>query len=803
MRVQRFRLILLVLLAAGVTPGCSDDAPVAAVDVADVADAALDAVAEHDLSPSDLGASDIAADVADVALGPDAEVGAPIIEELITGAMAFDLVDPFIGTGGLGFGYAALTPAAQMPFGLVRLGPDTTQRTSHPGFNHFSGYYDLDSDVRGFSHLHFVATGVPDYGNLRVMPQRSVRQTPPHIWYTALDKQSEQASPGYYTARLPDEQVQVELTASEFGGFHRYSFDGEGVAHLTIDAGSSVTNNDVIASHVEVTANKITGWATHAGPYTGRSRPFTVHFSITIEPAADAVWTWQDGEFNEEATSAEGNQTGAVLRFEALQRPVELRVGVSIVDLDAAEANRVAQLDGKSLEQVRAAARTAWIDKLGRARIKGANADVATIFYTALYNVYRMPTRFDGVDGRYRGLDGEVHTTDGWTYYTDLSLWDTFRTLHPWLSLTDVDEQRHVLRSLAAMRKDGGYFPRWPAALSYTGGMLGSWADVLFAESALKGIEGVDYADAYVGLRELAMVQPPPAAGFSGRSGIAEYIEHGYVPVEAGHDSASRTLEYAWGDFALANLAGHLDYTEDEALFRQRAGYYKNLFHSDSGFFRPRHADGSFDLSRTTETVHMGGGPFTEGSAWHWRFYALHDPSGLVELFGGKAALDEALEAFFAKSALGKTRPINTVLPDIYYWHGNEPAIHAALLFHSVDRYDRLAHWVRQIQTRLYTTGRDGIPGNDDGGTLSAWYLFNALGLYPVAGSDRYLLSVPIVPYAELDTASGTLIIEADGAAPRDQRVAAVSLDGEPIEGGELRHAQLQAATLRFSLSEP
>ncbi|MFU8804598.1 MAG: GH92 family glycosyl hydrolase, partial [Bradymonadaceae bacterium] len=616
---------------------------------------------------------------------------------------------------------------------------------------------------------------------------------------TPMDKASETASPGHYSVRLKDEDVLVELTTSEHGGLHRYTFEGESAGYLTIDAGASVTSHDVLASQVMIEGSKVTGWAVHSGAYTGRTRPFTVFFSMTVDPAPDAAWIWQDGEYDEDATAAEAAQVGAVLRFDAPGQPVELRVGVSIVDLDAAEANRVAQLEGRSFDDVQGAARTAWADKLDRVRLRGADPEIARTFYTSLYNVYRMPTRFDGVDGRYRGLDGEVHVAEGWTYYTDLSLWDTFRTLHPWLTLTDVDEQRDVLRSLAAMRAQGGYFPRWPAAISYTGGMIGTWAEVLFAEGALKGIDDIDYADAYEGLKEIAT--GPTVAGhpYGGRPGIEDYIELGYVPTETTGDAVSRSLEYAWGDFAMANLAGHLGYEEDENLFRARAGSYRNLFHEESKFFRPRLADGTFDLEHSPEKVFMGGGPFTEGNAWHWRYYALHDPSDLVNLFGGAEPFEEALEEFFSRSALGRAEAINSMFPDRYYWHGNEPALHSALLFHAIDAYDRLAHWVRQIQMRLYT---DGPPGNDDGGTLSAWYLFNAIGLYPVAGSDLYLLSIPIAPYIEVTTAEGTLIIEAPGAAPRPQMVTGVTLDGVPVEGGEVRHDQLLNGTLHFEIAE-
>jgi len=765
--------------------GCSDDS--AAVDVsggdADTVvelDGAEDTRPEIDQTESD--ATDLVHD----------DGVSPLVMMTLDEAMS--AVDPFIGTGGLGFGYAALTPAAQAPFGLVKLGPDSTLSGTHLPFMHFSGYHYDDDAVRGFSHTHFIGTGVADYGNVRVLPLRDLDSGQPGSWWTAWDKESESASPGYYSVDLPDVDVIVQLAASTRAGIHSYEFVGDDPAHLTIDVTAAVSGGTVHASWLEMTNEGAQGWVTYGGSYTGRSQPFTVYFSATLEPNAESTTVWDSEGLYESASSAGGLVSGGVFSWEtAPSEPVLLRVGISFVDVEQATANRLEEIDGRTLETVREDTEALWREKMGRVRIGGADESTARMFYTALYNTYRMPTQLDGVDGRYRGLDGAVHEGSGHAYYTDLSLWDTFRTLHPWLTLVDPEAQRDCLLSLVRMYEQGGKYPRWPAAISYTGGMIGTSADMLFAGSALKGIDGVDYEAALDGL----LASQPQMRG-----GSEDYLELGYVADDHHGNSVSRTLEYAWADWSLANLAEFLERPEEDEL-RERGRSYRNLFHEESGFFRPRTADGEWNLSRPVTEVEMGSGSYTEGTAWHWRFYAFHEGADFASLLGGESGLEEALEMFFDQSALGGSGPIDTLLPDDFYWHGNEPTIHAAYLFHEAGRYDRLAYWVREIQTRIYGDGPDGLPGNDDGGTMSSWYLFSALGIFPVAGSDIYALGTPLVQIAEVDMGDdSTLTIEAPGASVENRYVRSVLLNGEPIESGYLRHSDLRDATLTFEMAE-
>jgi predicted alpha-1,2-mannosidase len=721
---------------------------------------------------------------------------------LVDAERAFSLVDPFIGTGGLGFGYAALTPAAQVPNGLVKLGPDTTNNGSHAAISHFSGYNYNDGDVRGFSHLHLIGTGAAGLGNLRVLPVAEVDPETPWKQFTEMDKDSETAEPGYYSVTLPEAGVTAEMSATLRGGFHRYTSTAnapeDGALTLLFDPASSVKDDATTVVDMSVEGDTIEGSVVYSGDFATRSGPITLHFSATADPQPTSVSSWTEDGVEAGADIAQGSKGGAVLEFDGATT-VELRVGLSLVDLDQARLHRTEELDGRALEDVRQAAKDAWKDKLGRVRIKGGSEANQTIFYTAMYNIWRMPTRLDGADGRYRGVDDEIHQADGFGYYSDLSLWDTFRTTHPWLTLVDPELARDCLKSLLAMKEQGGYIPRWPALQTFTGSMIGTPADQLFAEGALKGIDGVDYDTAFDALLETATTAPVEGAMFSGRTGVERYVELGYVPGDEFDESVSRTLEFAWGDWSLANLADHLGRAEADEL-RDRAASWKNLFDEDIGFFVPRDADGT--LQELPSASFGRDGDYTEGNAWHYRFYPIWHAEDLAETYGGAESLYEPLLAFFENSGINE-RGFQTTLPDSRYWHGNEPNIGAPYLFHFAGHPEEVGRWVRKIQTVAYTTGVDGIPGNDDGGTLSAWYLFSALGFSPVAGGDTYMLGSPLFPYAEVDVAGGeVLVIEADGADVDTEYVESVSVDGVTVDGAYLRHAELMGATVGFEMRD-
>lgn len=722
----------------------------------------------------------------------------------ITPSEAFDLVDPFVGSGGQGYGYAALTPAAQMPNGMVKLGPDTSKGSLVVPQHHFSGYHHGDTDIRGFSHVRLIGTGATAFGNIRWSPVDKVDDNEPWKSWVPMDKSSETAEPGYYAVRIEKPAAIAKMASSLHGGMQHYMPEDKKEFVLTLDATSTIEDNQGVTAEVEIASGnafRVEGVVHHTGDFATRSQPLDIHFSTTIEPAPAEHSVWDASGVDQMASKASGKQAGAVLRFENLQKPVVVRTGISYVDRKQAREHRKSELDGQSMMEVRSAAKEAWKKKLGRIRIRAdKETDEAAMFYTALYNLWRMPTRFDGSDGRYFGFDGKVHESKDFDYYTDLSLWDSFRTAHPLLVLVDPELQRNCLKSLIAMGEQGGYIPRWPAGASYTGSMLGSSADIVFAGSKLKGIDGVDYGRAF-DLLEKSADPSMKGPNYHGREDVLAYKKHNYVPAET-EESVSKTVEYAWADWALANLARELGRTAAASKYEKRSKYWKNLYDSKTGFLRPKDENGSFVDPFDTEQLGGRSGPFTEGNAWHWRFYVLHSPKDLVDAFGGAEQFGKPISTFFEESAIAESAPLKTILPDKRYWHGNEHDLHSAYLFHFTDTPGRVAHWVRRIQKKAYALEPGGIPGNDDGGTLTSWYVFSALGLYPVAGGHRYLLGAPLFDAARIVRPDGkSATIRAPGADLESDVVDSVELDGQPVDDPYVAHGDLLGSTLEFDLA--
>ena len=726
----------------------------------------------------------------------------PFPPPLYTTEEALDAVAPFVGSGGTGFGYAGLTPAAQLPNGMVKLGPDTTNGPYHPSQSHFSGYNFTDPHIRGFSHTRFVGTGATDFCNLRILPVAELNDKLPAARWATFDKASETASPGYYAVNLTDPAVRVENTVTMRSGFTRVtSLDGQPFT-LLFDAASHVEDAPVEASEVTVdpATGSFRGSVRFRGGFAGRAGSVGLFFTGTVEPAPTAASVWDEAGYRD-GTTASGLQSGIVLAFGPGTEPVTVRVALSFVDAAGADGNFAAEAAGVSFASAQAAARARWGEKLALVPMGTDDEATAQTFFTALYNTYRMPTRYDDADHRYIGVDELPHQGTAAGYFSDLSLWDTFRTLHPWYLMVDPDLQRASLASLIIMGEQGGFIPRWPSVLGDTGSMVGTSADFLFAESLLKGLDGIDYDRA---LDLLNITANAPIDGSQQlRDNIGDYLSYGYIPSDLGGESVSQTQEFAYADNALFRLAQALGRVDEAERFATRAGFHKNLFDAETGFYQPKRADGTFDRVARRESFFMGNGPYTEGTIWHYRFYAPHDVAGMVDLFGGPAPFGAALEEFFSRSALGRAARPSSVLPDSYYWHGNEPDLHTAWLFYASDDPARRYHWLRQIQTRLYGNGADGLPGNDDGGTLSAWYLFAAVGLFPIAGTDTFILGNPIVPLATLPLVGGEgLRIEALGASPARGTVVSTTLNGEPYTEPTITYALLRGATLRFQMSD-
>jgi predicted alpha-1,2-mannosidase len=719
-------------------------------------------------------------------------------------------VNPFIGTGGIPWVCGNNFPGAMVPFGTVRLGPETVSMLIHKRALNTSGYYYGDDQVLGFSHTRLNGTGATDGGHFLVIP--AMEPARPEAIYqgqtTSFSHSEEAASPGYYTVKLRKPGVLVELTATPRVGVHRYSFDEKRAPHLILNVMNALGNHRSREGRLRVLpeAREIEGSVRTFGTFAARYGGLKVYFVARFSQPFASFSTWRDNVVSHNEPTVEEGAVGVDVEFQQADQPqtITLKLAISHVSIENARANLEAEAGAKSFDQVLAEAQRAWDEKLSSIKIQGGTEKQRTIFYTALYRVFQMPTVFNDANGDYMGFDRKVHQTSGFQYFTDLSIWDTFRTAHPLYTLIAPKDQRDMVASLVKMLEQGGWLPRWPSGHGYSNSMLGTPADILIAESYLKGIRDFDAEEAYQAMRRTALAPTPLGSAFSGRQGVERYLQYGYCPAGLVERSVSRTLEFAWADHAISLLAEALGHHEDSVLFREHAQFYRNLWNTNTQYFQPRNAEGKFvePFKPLLLTYLDRGEKFTkdyvEGSALQWRWGAPYDAAGLISLFKSRAYFVEELDNFFAKSdpALGAWNP------GPYYWHGNQPDIHAAYLFNDAGRPDLTQKWVRWILDNKYGDGYDGLDGNDDGGTLSAWYVLSALGLYPVAGSDQYQLGAPLFERAEVKLKLQPLVIVAENYATNHPYVRQVWLNDVPLDRCWIRHAEIEkGGVLKFAMS--
>ncbi|MBK9036643.1 MAG: GH92 family glycosyl hydrolase [Myxococcales bacterium] len=711
------------------------------------------------------------------------------------------LVDPTIGTGGLGFGYGSSFVGAVVPHGLIKLGPDTSGAFGTVAFQHFSGYFAEDDTIEQFTHLHLHGAGATDYGVLAVMPTTAFDPAKPRAsdYRAKFAKADEHASAGRYAVTLAS-GVAVELTATARAAHHVYTFPGGGgalVLDLAAALGGDVTD---AALQLDAGAQTVRGRFHHAGNMSGGYGGYDLYFTARTRAPWASAQVWADGQPPGAGTDAAGTGVGAALVFAG--GPVELQVAVSLVDAAGADANLAAELPGWDAAATYAAAQAAWRTLLGAVAITGGTPAERRTFYTSLYHAFLMPTVIGDADGRYQ-LHGMATpaTAVGYTPMSDFSLWDTYRTVHPLYAWLAPGSARDSTGSLAAFAAIGGC-PRWPIAIGESGTMLGASCDVVIADAVARGVTA--HADAiWPLLRGAALDATAPPEGRGGRDRVEPYMQYGYVPASVGR-SVSHTTEYAHDDFALANLAEHMGDAAAAATLRARSHGWRMLFDPAVGFLRARNADGSFPAG-TFDPLAMTD-DYAEANAWHSLWMAgIHDPDGLAELFGGRAGAIAKLETFFteARRDWDIADPSAANFPRPYYWHGNEPDLNAAFLFAQLGRPDLTQEWARWIIDHHYTDTPSGLVGNDDGGALGSWYVLAALGLYPVAGSADYVIATPIFDRARIVVDGHALTIEAPGASSTSRYVAAVALDDVPLTTPRLTQADLrQAARLTFTMSD-
>lgn len=710
------------------------------------------------------------------------------------------MVNPFIGTGGIPWMCGMVSPAACAPFGCVRIGPDTCALGGVAAIKtNTSGYYYEHRHILGFSSGRLSGTGARDYGMFRVTPAVG------KVKACAFSHARETAHPGYYAVNLPGAACLCEMTATAHSSIQRYTFRSSRTASLYFDASSGLPADSVNEASVTV------------DPAT-RSLTAEVLLRGVFSDRTDGLRVWAYGEWDAEVQSvtmhtasgetadtlqASGKGAGALLTFGHLSgRAVALRLGISFVSAENAKENLHAETNGLTFEEVYAQTAAQWEQRLGTVQV-GADRNTQENFYTALYHTMIMPTDFTDTDGTYRGFDDAPHSADGFTYRTDLSLWDTCRNVHALYTLIAPDIQHDSLESLLCMARQGGVLPRWPMGRGYAGSMFGNPANIVFAESYLKGVP-FDAQAAYTFMKQSSEEETP---GRVRREGANAYNTYGYLPDDAGESfSVSATLEYAWEDAAIAAMAEGLGYTQQADIYAARAQNYRNLWDEKTHYFRPKNKDGSWVALHPRMLSFVGDAfgisslqAYCEGSARHWRWGTTQDPDAVVELFGSKAYFVRELDAFMRDAA-----PVRgAISPGSGFWIGNQHDIHTPYLFNHAGRADLTQKWVRWTLRERFSTDADGLDGNDDGGTLSAWYVFSALGFYPIAGTDRYWIGSPCIDDATLTLPDGhTLHVHADNQSAQNVYVSAVTLNGKPLDSPFLTHGQIAAGgELRFTMS--
>lgn len=692
-------------------------------------------------------------------------------------------VNPFVGTAGHGHTF----PGATVPFGMVQLSPDT--RTD--GWDAAALYHDADRDIIGFSHTHLSGVGGNDYGDILLMPTIDDRHREPGTpgvpdsgYRSSFLKSEEAASPGYYRVRLRDYDVLAELTATTRVGMHRYTFPENGEARIMLDLshrrGEESRGAIAVLSSTEIQGYRVSrGWA--------EEQPVFFHAEFSEPFTYQLVDRAQRGRHLADSVVS-GLAVRGMFFFDQRRhgRRVLVKVGISAVSAEAARDNLRAEVDHWDFDRVHRDARARWNTELNKIAVEMGSEARMTVFYTALYHTMLAPNMFMDVDRGYRGIDGRRHVAGMSANYTVFSLWDTFRALHPLLTITHRALTAELVETLLGHFRYGGALPLWELWGNDTKTMIGNPAVPVIVDAFLKGIP-VDTVTAYAAVRD---------SGMRDERGLGDYRRFGYVPSDADPESVSKTLEYAYADWVTAQMAVRVGQEADYLLFSERAQSYRNLFDVTTGFMRPREASGrwapDFD---PLNSAHRTNG-YTEGNAWQYTWFVPHDVGGLVELFGGSDAFEQKLDELFAL----ETDVVGERSPDIsgligQYAHGNEPSHHIAYLYNYVGAPHKTQDRVRQIMDEMYGPGADGLSGNDDAGQLSAWFVLSSLGLYQVApGDGRFALGSPLVRHATIRLENGGLfVIRTEGDVANQHRVARVRLNSRLIDGLSISYADVMA----------
>lgn len=696
-------------------------------------------------------------------------------------------VDPFIGAADNGHTF----PGACRPFGMIQTSPVT----GAVGWRYCSEYMYADSIIWGFTQTHLNGTGCMDLGDILVMPFTGERHRTWDAYRSSFSKTSENATPGYYTVTLDQAKVKAELTATTHAALHRYTYEQADSASILIDLQhgpawnekqyhSQVNscevnweNDSTLTGHVN---NKV--WVDQDYYFVMQfSRPVIDHFELPM------------------AETEKGKRLVASFNIQPGEE-VLMKVALSTTGVEGAKANMTAEVPGWDFEGIRTAAKADWNSYLSRIEVEGTDEE-KTNFYTSFYHALIQPNEISDVDGRYRNAADSVVNATGGKFYSTFSLWDTYRAAHPFYTLMVPERVDGFINSLVDQAEVQGYLPIWGLWGKENFCMVANHGVSVVAEAYAKGFRGFDAERAFNAIKQTQTVSHPL------KSNWENYMKYGYFPTDLTEaESVSSTLESVYDDYAAADMAKRMGKTEDAAYFARRADFYKNLFDSSTQFMRPKKSDGTwkspFNPSQIGHAESVGG-DYTEGNAWQYTWHVQHDVPGLIALFGGEEPFLNKLDSLF-------TLKLETTQADVtgligQYAHGNEPSHHVTYLYTLAGRPERTQELIREIFDTQYSPKPNGLCGNDDCGQMSAWYMFSAMGFYPVNPvSGEYVFGAPQLPEFVLHLADGkTFTIKAEGLSEANKYVKSITLNGEPYTKNFISHADIvKGGTLVYQMTD-
>lgn len=702
-------------------------------------------------------------------------------------------VNPFIGTGAIDGGLSGNNyPGATSPFGMIQLSPDTSEA---PNWGDASGYDYNRNTIFGFSHTRLSGTGASDLIDITLMPTSSGRTS------SAFTHDEEKARPGYYQVMLKDENINAELTTTQRNGIHRYQYPAGKDAEIILDMDHSADKGSwgrrIINSQIRILNDHavegyriITGWAKLRKIY------FYMEFSSPILTS-----TLRDGgRVHENTAVINGTNLHGYFRFGQLNgKPLTCKVALSSVSMENARQNMEQEAPHWDFDRYVAAADADWEKQLGKIEVKGTEVQ-KEIFYTALYHTMIQPNTMSDVNGEYMAADYTTRkVANNETHYTTFSLWDTFRASHPLYTLLEPERVTDFVKSMIRQYEYYGYLPIWQLWGQDNYCMIGNHSIPVITDAILKGIPGIDMEKAYEAVYNSSVTSHP-------NSPFEVWEKYGFMPENIQTQSVSITLEQAFDDWCVAQLAVKLNKDADYQRFHKRSEYYRNLFHPKTKFFQSKNDKGEWiEPFDPYQYGGNGGHPFTEGNAWQYFWYVPHNIQALMELTGGTKAFEQKLDTFFTSTYKSEQMNHNASGFVGQYAHGNEPSHHVAYLYNFAGQPWKTQKYVSHILNTLYNNTSSGYAGNDDCGQMSAWYVFSAMGFYPVNPADgRYIIGSPLLDECTLKLAGNKEFrIRTIRKSPEDIYIQSVTLNGKKHKDFFITHQDIMnGGTMVFKMGK-